>query len=193
MMLPLLLSSLAGYLLGAIPVAYLVTRAWGVDIFSVGTGNPGAANTFRSVGRFPGLIVFGLDALKGAAAVLIAGVLGVDVVELRVLAGATAVVGHWYPLFLRFRGGAGLAPSVGVAFGALPLAAAIGGILAVVLLFRFHNTGLAAAAGFAALLIAAALQGETGVAIVVVALAIMVILHTRLWVDRRAARRRTSS
>ncbi|MSQ33189.1 MAG: hypothetical protein EXR60_02030 [Dehalococcoidia bacterium] len=108
----LLASLLLGYALGSVPVVYLLARAWGVDICSVGTGNPGAANVYRAVGRVPGVLVFLADAMKGAGAVLLARALGVAP-ELVVLAGAAAVVGHWYPLALRFRGGAGLATALG--------------------------------------------------------------------------------
>jgi acyl phosphate:glycerol-3-phosphate acyltransferase len=187
MITPLLLSLAIGYLLGSIPMAYLVARAHGVDIFTVGTRNPGAANTFRSVSRKAGILVFALDGLKGAGAVLVPMLLAVEPVELRVLAGAAAVVGHWYPVFLRFRGGAGLAPAIGVAFGTLPVASAIGAVPTVVLLAVLRNTGVACGFGFTVLLAAAVVLGRWEAGLALVVLAIAVILHTRFVLERRSA------
>ena len=121
----------AGYLLGSVPFAYLAARAAGVDIFRVGTGNPGASNIFRNVSRRYGAFVFLADILKGVGAVLIARAMGVPA-EMASIAGAAAVAGHWYPVFLRFRGGAGLATAAGAAVslsvipGAVALAVGIG-------------------------------------------------------------------
>lgn len=132
----LIASIVAGYLLGSVPVAYLTARAVGVDVFRVGTGNPGASNIFRNVSRRVGAFVFLADILKGVGAVLIAGAIGVPA-EMASIAGAAAVVGHWYPVFLRFRGGAGLATSCGAAVslslipGAVALAVGIGALPAI--------------------------------------------------------------
>ena len=121
----------AGYLLGSVPFAYLAARAAGVNILEVGTRNAGAANVFRSVDRRLGAVVFVADVLKGAAAVAAARAMGVPA-EMAAIAGAAAVVGHWGPVFLRFRGGAGLATSCGAAVslslvpGAVALAVGIG-------------------------------------------------------------------
>jgi len=121
----------AGYLLGSVPFAYLAARAVGVDILRAGTRNPGAANVFRSVDRRLGAAVFVADILKGVAAVVVARAIGVPV-ELAAIAGAAAVIGHWAPVFLRFRGGAGLATSCGAAVslslvpGAAALAVGVG-------------------------------------------------------------------
>ncbi len=157
----LLASLLLGYALGSVPVAYLLARAWGVDIFSVGTGNPGAANVFRAVGRGPGSLVFLADAMKGAGAVLLARALGVAP-ELVVLAGAAAVVGHWYPLALRFRGGAGLATALGVGLGLLPLAGLVALGPGLAALLRLRSTGPAAAVGNAAFVLASIFLGGLG-------------------------------
>lgn len=188
--LTLVVSVLVGYLLGSIPVAYLVAKARGIDIFSVGTGNPGTANTFRAVGRGAGLLVFAADVLRGAAAVLIAAMLGVESAELWVLAGAAVVVGHWYPVFLRFRGGAGLASSAGVAVGVLPVAGAIGLAMALLVLVRFRSTGHAGGAGFAAFLLAGAAMGEAVAALAVVGLGAAVLLHARFVLGPSAVRGR---
>jgi glycerol-3-phosphate acyltransferase PlsY len=109
---------LGAYLLGSIPSAYLVARlVAGVDIRRVGDGNMGAKNTFESVGWLPGVVVAVADVGKGALAVAMARYF--DLPENLILwAGFLVVLGHDFPLFLRFRGGQGMAAMVGV-FGVL--------------------------------------------------------------------------
>ena len=111
---------LGSYLLGSVPFSYLVARARGVDVRRVGSGNVGATNVMRSVSLGAGLLAFLLDAGKGAAAVLLAGLIETGG-PLPALAGVLAVLGHMYPVWLRFRGGKGVATGAG-AF--LPLAPA---------------------------------------------------------------------
>ena len=106
-------SAMVAYLLGSLPFAVLVGRVAGVDVFKVGTGNPGASNVFRKVGRRYGAVVFGLDIMKGVVAVVAAMLIGCPNLFLPV-AGVFAIVGHWWPVFLRFKGGAGLATGLGV-------------------------------------------------------------------------------
>lgn len=106
-------SAIVAYLLGSLPFAVFVARLAGVDIFTVGTGNPGASNVFRKVGRKYGAMVFGLDIAKGAVAVVAAIVIGCPHLFLPV-AAVFAIVGHWLPVFMRFKGGAGLATGLGV-------------------------------------------------------------------------------
>ena len=103
---------LAAYLLGSIPFSYIVARQRGVDVRTVGSGNVGATNVMRSVGRGAGLLAFALDFLKGSAATALA---------LKVSGGATvpslaavvAVLGHMFPVWLRGRGGKGVATGAG--------------------------------------------------------------------------------
>ncbi len=109
---------LGAYLLGSVPFAYLVTRlVTGLDTRHLGDGNMGAKNTFLSVGRVPGILVGAADVGKGAAAVALARSLGASEVAVY-WAGAFAILGHDFPVFLRFRGGQGMAAMVGV-FGVL--------------------------------------------------------------------------
>lgn len=105
--------AIVAYILGSLPFAVVVTRAAGVDIFETGTGNPGASNVFRKVGRVYGAVVFALDILKGVFAVLVGMLLGCPDLLLPA-AAAFAIVGHWLPVFMRFKGGAGLATGLGV-------------------------------------------------------------------------------
>jgi glycerol-3-phosphate acyltransferase PlsY len=111
------------YLLGAVPVGLVLIRlVKGVDIRSVGSGNIGATNAMRAGGRPLGLTVFALDCLKGlAAAVWVAPGLGeaagAGLDALQVACGAAAVGGHCFPIYLRFRGGKGVATACGALVG----------------------------------------------------------------------------
>ena len=122
------------------PAAYLAARARGITVLEIGTGNPGAANLFRTVDRPFAVVVFFADTLKGFSAVMIADLLGVRG-EVSVAAGAAAIVGHWHPVFLRFRGGAGLATAVGAGIGLTLFPGAVGLALAVLMVALIRNTG----------------------------------------------------
>jgi glycerol-3-phosphate acyltransferase PlsY len=111
----------AAYLLGTFPSALLVARANGIDIATVGSGNPGASNVTRALGWRKGVWVFVLDALKGAVA---AGLgLLVDGRPAGYWLGAAAIVGHVLPIIRRFRGGKGVATGAGVMAVLHPLVA----------------------------------------------------------------------
>ncbi|HEY0603382.1 MAG TPA: glycerol-3-phosphate acyltransferase [Herpetosiphonaceae bacterium] len=114
-----LLSLVAAYLLGAIPCSYLVSRWAGHDLRELGDGNIGAHNVMRHVGRGCGWLALALDAAKGALAVGIA-LYAAGPGWLPVIAGWLAALGHNYPLWLRFRGGKGLATSLGVGLALFP-------------------------------------------------------------------------
>jgi glycerol-3-phosphate acyltransferase PlsY len=111
----------AAYLLGSVPFSYLVARRKGVDVRRVGSGNVGATNVMRNVSVAAGLIAFLLDAAKGAVAVVLARLLEPSG-PLPVLAGVMAVLGHMYPVWLRFRGGKGVATGAGVFLPLAPMA-----------------------------------------------------------------------
>ena len=103
-----------GYLLGSIPFAWLVVRRWrAIDLRRAGSGNLGAANVARTAGLAAGLLVAVLDIAKGAASVVIADRLTHDSAA-AAAAGVVAVVGHVYPIWLRFQGGKGAATGCGV-------------------------------------------------------------------------------
>ncbi len=105
-----------GYFVGSLPLGFLIARArGGVDLRHVGSGNVGAANVYRSVGRTLGAAVLVLDMAKGASGVLLARWLWPEIPEHGVaLAGFGAIVGHVYPVWLRFAGGKGVAVACGV-------------------------------------------------------------------------------
>lgn len=107
-----------GYLLGAIPFAVIIARSKGVDIFSFGSGNPGATNVKRACGKFAGNLCFFLDALKGflAAVLPVWASMFVEISDVRILCVAgllAAIAGHMYPVFTKFRGGKGVSVTIG--------------------------------------------------------------------------------
>ena len=115
----LVIALILSYFLGAIPSGYLITKKIkGFDIRNYGSGNPGAANVYRIVGKKAGLATFACDALKGAVAVILAKILAPEVVWLPIACGFIAICAHMWTVFLKFRGGKGVATSAGV-FGAL--------------------------------------------------------------------------
>lgn len=115
---------LVGYALGSIPFAYvLARRGAGIDLRRRGSGNVGAANVFRTTKPSLAFAAVALDVSKGAVAVLFAQRLGADE-AVRTLAGVAAVVGHTYPVWLRFHGGKGVATSCGVFVMLAPAATA---------------------------------------------------------------------
>jgi len=120
---------LAAYLLGAVPFGLLIGKIKGIDIRQHGSGNIGATNVLRVLGKPLGITTFVLDALKGFVpsfffARLFPTTLDPQVVS--VLCGAAAILGHNFPVFLGFKGGKGIATSAGVLIGIAPLAALIG-------------------------------------------------------------------
>jgi acyl phosphate:glycerol-3-phosphate acyltransferase len=118
----------AAYLLGSIPFAQLFSRRYGIDLRETGSGNVGATNVLRTVGVRVAMGVVVLDAAKGTAAVLIAQRIASGV-TLPVAAALAAVIGHVYPVWLRCRGGKGVATAAG-AFGVLtPLGLGLGALV----------------------------------------------------------------
>lgn len=117
---------LFGYAVGSVPFAYLLARRAGIDVRVAGSGNVGAANVLRTSGAPLGLTVMILDISKGAATVL-AAYAGAGSSHSMAAAGAAAIVGHIYPVWLRFHGGKGVAVAAGV-FGVLaPFASVLAG------------------------------------------------------------------
>src|SRR5258706_3548261 len=115
---------LAAYLIGSIPFALLMARRWRVaDLRLVGSGNLGAANVMRTSGVTAGLLVAALDMAKGAASVWLAERFATNAAA-PAAAGVAAIVGHVYPVWLRFRGGKGVATACGVFSVLTPMAIA---------------------------------------------------------------------
>ena len=148
----------AAYLLGSIPFSYLVARRHGVDVRAVGSGNVGATNVMRSVGRGAGLLAFVLDFVKGAVASQV-GLWVEGAGPLPALCATLAVVGHMYPLWLRFRGGKGVATGAGAFLPLVPVATAAGMVTFGVVLAVARYVSLASIAGTLVLAFAAFLLG----------------------------------
>jgi acyl phosphate:glycerol-3-phosphate acyltransferase len=141
-----MLAVLLGYLTGSVPFAFLLARRAGIDVRFAGSGNVGAANVLRTTGTGRGVAVMALDVAKGALAVWLADFSHAGTATTAV-AGTAAVVGHIYPVWLRFHGGKGVAVAAGV-FGILtPVATAVAGalFLVVVRLTRYVSLGSLAA------------------------------------------------
>jgi glycerol-3-phosphate acyltransferase PlsY len=111
------------YLLGSLPSGYVAGLLRGVDIRQLGSKNVGATNVFRTLGKGIGVAVMAADIAKGVAAVVIAKALADDPWPL--IAAGAAIAGHVYPVWLRFRGGKGVAVGAGTVIGLLPLTAAV--------------------------------------------------------------------
>jgi glycerol-3-phosphate acyltransferase PlsY len=143
--------AIAAYLLGSIPTGFLVGRVRGVDIRAVGSGNIGAANTFRAIGKTAGIFVLLIDALKGFLAVEVCGSIlkcfgtaEMDVeIHYRILAGIFAVLGHNYTCWLKFKGGKGVATMAGVYLALAPAAVGIaaGAFILAVAIWRYTSVG----------------------------------------------------
>src|SRR5438874_8878196 len=136
LMLTLALVLVGSYLLGSIPFGYLAGRIRGIDIRKVGSGNIGATNVVRVLGKAYGYPVFVLDFLKGLGAVRISIAIATSVRPestspevVGILAAVSAVIGHSFPLWLKFRGGKGVATAAGALFGLMPLATLIAVII----------------------------------------------------------------
>jgi glycerol-3-phosphate acyltransferase PlsY len=129
--------------MGSLPLGFLLTsRLRGIDLRRVGSGNVGAANVHRTAGLKLAIAVVAIDILKGAASVLLAMRL-IGGIDATVTAGVAAVIGHVYPVWLRFRGGKGVATACGVFATLAPVATAISaaGFVATVSITRYVSVG----------------------------------------------------
>ena len=173
----IVLAAAAAYIVGAIPVGYLVARLFGVtDIRHQGSGNIGATNVLRTAGWLPGLVTLFGDIAKGWVAVALAGRIGGDLPSALAVGAVAAVIGNCWSIFLAFRGGKGVATGLGalVRLVPLPALAALPVFIIVVLTTRFVSLGSllgAACVPFGALALGAsrpAVFGALGVAVIVV-------------------------
>jgi len=133
-----------GYLLGSIPTSVWVGKMFfNVDIREHGSKNAGATNTFRVLGKKPGSLVFAVDVVKGASAVVLAGMIAGSVnSEIssihKIIGGVAAVVGHVFPVYVGFRGGKGVATSFGVILAIAPVSALICLMIFLLIWFSFN-------------------------------------------------------
>ena len=143
---PLMLSLLvlAAYLLGAIPNGLLIARLKGIDLQQVGSGNIGATNVFRCVGKGWGIFAFVLDAVKGFVPAFFFPQLMAGAPDwLGLACGVAAVAGHNWPVWLKFKGGKGVSTSAGMLLGIAPAAVGVGFLVfaLTVALTRFVSLG----------------------------------------------------
>jgi glycerol-3-phosphate acyltransferase PlsY len=171
-----ILAVAVGYFVGSVPFAFLLSRRRGIDLRLVGSGNVGATNVLRTSGISTAVLAMCLDAVKGSVAVLVAQRVAMGPAT-PVAAGLASVIGHLYPVWLRFRGGKGVATAAGV-FGVLtPTALGIAGAVFVVAVWvtRYISVGSMAAAVTLAVVAAA---GDNPAAIGVgAAVTAAIILH----------------
>ena len=169
------------YLIGAIPTGYLVGRMWrGIDVRRYGSGGTGFTNVMRTLGKPAAFTVLGIDIAKGSLPVLLVG-FTTDVEIIRACAGATAVIGHVYPVYTRFDGGRGVATAFGALVVLSPFAAAAAGVgLLVIAATRYVSAGSLAGTFLATgMMIVLVIFGHHGLGILVFAIAISVFIPIR--------------
>ena len=197
----IVLAAVAAYLVGAVPVGYLVARLFGVaDIRRHGSGSIGATNVLRTAGRLPGIVTLVGDIAKGYLAVALAGWIDDGAPRGLAVGAVAAVVGNCWSLFLGFRGGKGVATGLGALLRLTPLAtlAALPVFLVVVITTRFVSLGSllgAACVPFGALALGAprpAVAGAAAVAAIVVLRHHENIARLRAGTERRLGERRAS-
>lgn len=177
------LTLVAGYVVGSISFAVLIAKQHGVDIFKLGSGNPGATNILRNLGKKAGYTCFLLDAFKGVAAALIGRGLatfspGVEAEALAVLGLAAAIFGHSYSVFLGFRGGKGVATTVGGLLVILPWVMLIGIAIWLAVFFSTRYVSLASVLlGISLPISALFLSSGTGLLLCLILATIIVVRH----------------
>ena len=182
--------TIGAYLLGSLSAGDLVARTAGVKIRTVGTGNPGAANIYREIGRGHGIAVLVLDVLKGAAAT--APLLLLDEPTwARVLAGGGLLLGHFFPVFWRYHGSTGLATGMGVTTGLVPLGAFIATPVAALTVYLTRKAGYAGLVFFAVTVpMGGLLHRDVVGALAVLAVATTILVRARLqygtWIRPRS-------
>lgn len=188
MTLTIALALVAAYVVGSIDFAVIVARMHGVDIREVGSGNPGASNVLRSVGRVPAAMVLVGDTLKGVIGAAM-GMIAAGTVDFQsewaFLAGFAAVVGHCYPVFHRFRGGKGVATGLGVLIYTVPLVGLIVVASWLVLVKLTKTASISSLAVVAASIPLAIWQGVTGMSLVW----LLAIVAVVVWRHRSNIRR----
>ncbi len=174
---------IVGYFLGSVPFGFLLTRLAGAeDVRRIGSGSIGATNVLRTGRKGLAAATLALDMVKGAVAVLLGRLLAGEAhpAETGALAaGLAAVLGHMFPVWLRFRGGKGVATGFGVLLAAMPAVGAVTGTiwLAVALVVRISSASALVASAAAPLLAWLLGEGSQAVATVLVIAVLVFIRH----------------
>lgn len=186
-LLTILLTALS-YLIGSVPFGLLIAKSKGKDIRTMGSGNIGATNVLRCLGKPAGITCFSLDVLKGFLPAFFFPALVTGGASIGILFGAAAILGHNFPVFLKFKGGKGVATSAGVLLGVAPLAVLIGiAVWAIV----FFTSGYVSLGSIVAAVAVIAVGWSAGYALpVAVALTLLGILA--VWRHRANIRRLTA-
>jgi acyl phosphate:glycerol-3-phosphate acyltransferase len=141
---------LFAYLLGSLPVGVLLARLKGADPRKVGSGNIGATNVMRAAGKVTGALTLVGDIVKGLLPVAVASYVG-EPRSVLALVGLASFLGHLFPVFLKFRGGKGVATALGVYIGLDPFAVVIAAIVFVLVLLKWRFVSLGSLAGVGAM------------------------------------------
>ena len=165
-----------GYFVGSIPFAYLLSRHQGIDLRRAGSGNIGASNVLRTTGVRAAVLAMVLDGVKGTIAVLIAQLLSASLLP-AVVAAFASVVGHVYPVWLRFRGGKGVATAAGAFAVLAPAALGIASLVFVVTVTTTRFISVGSIAGALTLVIVAAISDVPGVVAIGATASMMVIVY----------------
>ena len=179
------ITALAGYLFGAIPFAVIIAKCCGVDIFKAGSGNPGATNVKRSCGKLAGNLCFVLDAAKGFAAASFPcwsqnfGVTFAQPDILIFVGLAAAIIGHSFSIFIKFRGGKGVAVTIGGLLFAMLTPIVIGLLVWVVVFYSSRYVSLASIAMAVSLPISSAVYTGTNSVELYVSIAIAIVIIYR--------------
>ena len=167
---------IGAYLLGSVPTGLLLARSMGVNIRETGSGNIGATNVYRTIGRKLGILTLVGDCLKGLIPVLIAKWLGLPEIWIAAV-GAAAFLGHVYTVFLGFKGGKGVATALGVFLGTSPLSVLFGVIVFALVLYRWRYVSLASITAAAVIPVPVWIVGAspelTAMALVIAAIVIL--------------------
>jgi len=169
---------IGAYLLGSIPTGLLLGKAWGIDVRNEGSGNIGATNLYRTVGRKVGIMTLIGDCLKGLIPVLLVKYYALPA-EYAAWVGLAAFCGHVFSVFLRFKGGKGVATALGVFLALSPLAVAIALGVFVILMFAWRYVSLGSIAAAAVMPPAVALLGGGRVLVLVTLIisAVVIVKH----------------
>ncbi len=186
--LPVILAVAAGYLLGSVPFAVIISRRHGVDIFKAGSGNPGATNVRRVLGKKPGNLCFALDALKGFVAAIWPQLVwqGQEhAIAFGVAGLVAAIAGHSFSLFIGFRGGKGVATTIGGLLAVAPWVMLIGVALWLAVFYSSRYVSLASIClGLSLPVSAWLLERPPVVLVLTLLLAILILVRHRANIQR---------
>lgn len=164
------------FFLGAIPVGYLVGKRKGIDIRAVGSGNVGATNVGRALGKKAAIIVLILDALKAVIPIMMARGFVEPTDWYLILVGTIAVLGHIFTPFLRFKGGKGVATGLGMLLSATPLVGVAALVVFAIMIGLTRIVSVASVAATATVIVAAWLLGLSTPALVIYALIVTFVI-----------------